>query len=159
MFEFEVHYDPKSASAAERAFLIRSWRQLRRLNLMAIPALLVLALVAARLAPDSWASRFFWAMFALAIAHPLVMLVLRPWAAGRYAVKVPVRRVSLSPDGLTIQTGEHPSTIGWQRIKYVWHEAGSLIFVLGAFGSVAIPSASLPSGAREYIERFVQAGA
>lgn len=152
MFAFDARYEPASSASAERAFVLRSWRDLRRPNLIAIPGLLVLGLVASRFAPDSVAAYACYALFGLSVVQPILFYFLRSSAAANQARKYPVRSIRLSDDGCSVSTPDGSKFLPWLKVVCVWHAADHLLLVVGPFGALAIPNASLPPGAEGFIE-------
>jgi hypothetical protein len=155
-FQFEAHVDESTARAAERAFLVRSMRELRVFESLIAPVLLgATAIAAYYFRFDAWVVYFFGTFAAIAAALPLVMFFLRPAAAGRFARQHPVRQFRLSPSGLGVTAGERTQTIPWQRIIAAWDAGESLLLILGPHASLALPKAALPEGAADFIRESI----
>jgi hypothetical protein len=156
IFEFDVHFDEAGARIAERAFLVRSTRELRFFETFVAPVLLGVAAIAAYYFRfDGWVVYFFGTFAVIATALPVVMYFLRPAAAARFVRQHPVRQFRLTPDGLTITTSERAQSIPWRRIVAAWDAGPSLLLILGPHASLALPKASMPEGAADFIQESI----
>ncbi len=152
MYAFDAIYDQEGAAHAERAFYVRSVTELRRWSTFG-PPVFIAALVALvhALGVSAWITASFVAFFALSVAGPVFFYFARSREAKRLARKYPVRQVALTPSAVEVTVGGQKAVIAWSQISHVWSAGDYLLLVLGKFVAVAIPRASLPSGANEFI--------
>lgn len=156
IFEFDAHFDEATARVAERAFLVRSARELRVFETFVAPVLLGATAIAAHFFRfEAWVVYLFGTFAAMAAAVPVVMYFLRPAAAAPFARQHPVRQFRLTPDGLTLTTGERARTVPWQRIIAAWDTGQSLLLILGPHVSLALPKAAMPEGAAGFIQESI----
>jgi hypothetical protein len=90
------------------------------------------------------------------VLGPVFFFVARPLAAKRFALKHPVRQITLTPRSIQIAFGGQTANIAWGQVKHVWEAGDYVLLVLGKFASVSIPKRSLPLGASELIRASVQ---
>jgi hypothetical protein len=154
---FDATYDAEGAASAERAFYVRSVRELRCLSTVGPPIVLsLLVTVGFALGAPIWFVAFFAVFLVLSILGPVFFYVARPLGAKRYALKHPVRRITLTPQSVQIAVGEQTASIAWAQVKHVWEAGEYVLLVLGKFASVSIPKGSLPPGASEFTRTSVQ---
>lgn len=78
IFQFEARFDESTTRAAERAFLVRSKRELRVFETFVAPVLLSATATAAHyLRFDGWVVHILGTFAAIAAALPMVMYFLR----------------------------------------------------------------------------------
>jgi hypothetical protein len=153
---FDATYDAAGAARAERAFYVRSVRELHPYLTFAPPvgySVFVAACLA--LSASVWLVAFFAVLLSLSVLGPLFFYVARPLKAKRLALKYPVRRITLTPQSMQIAVGGQTADIAWGRIKHVWDEGEYLLLVVNKFMSVSIPKRSLPPGGGELIRASV----
>ena len=63
----------------------------------------------------------------------------------------PLRRVSLSDAGITVQLGASESRTRWRDLRGICTQDGRLIVAAGLFRSFAIPVSFLPEGAHGFV--------
>lgn len=156
-YTFEATYDAEGAARAERTFYVRSVRELRPLSTFGAPmGLSLIVAVGLALGAQPWFIAFFTLFLALSVLGPVFFHVARPLAAKRYALKHPVRQITLTPESFQVAVGGRSANIAWGRVKHVWDAGEYVLLVLGKFGSVSIPKRSLPAGASDFINASVQ---
>ena len=152
MHAFDAHYDEEGAARAERAFFLRSVRQLRSWSTFGPPAFLALVVTAGSvLGAPAWFLLSFGVALVTSVLMPVFFYFARPRAAAKLAREHPVRHISLSVEACTVVVGEHKAVVAWARIRHIWEGPGYLLLVLGKFTVISIPLSSLPFGAHEFI--------
>jgi len=158
VYTFDATYDAEGAATAERAFYVRSVRELRRFSTFGPPVVFSLFVaVGLALGAPTWFVACLSVFLLQSVIGPIFFYVARPLAAKRYALKHPVRRITLTPQSVQIAVNENAASIDWVQVKHVWDAGEYVLLVLGKFASVSIPKRSLPAGAREFIRASVQA--
>ena len=153
MYSFDAHYDEEGSARAERTFFVRSVRELRPWSTFGPPvALSVVVAVGSATGAPGWFLLLFGGFLVASVLLPLFFYIARPAAAAQLARKHPVRHITLSEEGLTVRTGEHNMVVSWTRVRHVWASPGYTLLVLGKSVCVSVPVASLPAGAREFIQ-------
>ena len=157
MHSFDAHYDEEGSARAERAFFVRSARELRPWSTFGLPALLsVVVTVATAMAAPAWFLLSSGLLLVGSVLIPVFSYFTRSRAAAKLARENPVRRVNLSTHALTIIAGEQSVVVEWSRIFRIWHAHGYTLLVVDKYTAVSIPDSSMPSGAREFIESAVK---
>jgi hypothetical protein len=152
VFAFDVTYREEEAANAERAFLRRSIRELRRLYNVTFFVIVPLLLVSAYLfkAPG-WVSYVLIGYLCAASALSIFFYFARPAEAKRLARRFPIRHVELGPDGVGVTAGEKRGLVSWTQIRRVWTIGDSVFLVLGAYLVLTFPRHQLPEGAYDYM--------
>jgi hypothetical protein len=154
---FDATYDAAGAARAERAFYVRSVRELHPFITFSPPVgFSVFVAAGLALSAPSWFVAFFAVSLSLSVLGPLFFYVARPLKAKRLALKYPVRRITLTPQSIQIAVGGQTADIAWGRIKHVWDAGEYLLLVVNKFMSLSIPKRSLPPGGSELIRASVQ---
>ena len=83
------------------------------------------------------------------------MYFARPIAAAKMARQHPLRHIRLGSEGISVRIGERESTLPWTRFRFVWDVGGYLVLVLNPYAGLAIPKASMPVGAQQFIEQSI----
>jgi len=153
MIEYTAHYDPSKAAAAERAFFLRSIRELRLKSTLLPPiGLLVMLAIGSALGIPSWVRWSLVVFLFLAIAGPLFFYVARPLSMASQARKYPDRRVRLSPDGIFIRLAEREFDLPWHRFTRHWECGPYVALVVSPFAAVYLPKAGTPPDALALID-------
>ncbi len=156
MHSFDAHYDDKGAARAERAFFVRSAKELRPWSTFGIPALLaVLATVALSTSAPVSLVLICGLMLIVSILMPVFSYFARSHQAAKLAREAPVRRVTLSEHSLMIDMNQQRAVVEWTRILHVWRAHGYTFLVIDETTAVSIPDASMPAEARLFIETAV----
>ncbi len=156
MHSFDAHYDEKGAARAERAFFVRSAKELRPWTTFGIPALLaVLATIASSVSAPVSLVLACGLLLIVSILMPVFSYFLRSHQASKLAQEAPVRHVTLSEQALTIDVNRQRIVIEWTRIMRVWRAHGYTLLVIDKMTAVTIPDASIPAEARTFIETVV----
>lgn len=152
MYSFDAHYEQTSAIRAERAFVVRSFRELRPWSTFGPPVVLAVVVSAGTVfeAP-AWFLLLFGVLLAGSVLTPLYFYVARPLAAGKLARQHPVRRVALSSEAISVDVQGRSVSVHWSRIEHIWLAEDHLILVLGRFAAISIPQSSLSAGSMEFI--------
>jgi len=152
LFAFDATYREAEAANAERAFLRRSTKELRRLYNLTFLVVLPLLLASAYIfkAP-SWVSYALVLFIVASFALPLFFYFARPAEAKRLARRFPIRHVEIGPQGVGVTAGGKRGVVPWTQIRHVWTIGDSVFLVLSAYIVVTIPRHQLPEGAYDYV--------
>ena len=160
MFEFEAPVDEVGIRAAERAFFLRSLRQLRFIQTFVAPPLFgTMALAGYYFHVGAWFVVVFAAFFALSVLFPVYMFFARPAAAAKVARQTPLRHVVLTSEAITISVNDHKGTLPWKRFRAVWDVGDYLLLVLTPYAAIHLQKASIPAGAQAFMEHSMGAAA
>ncbi len=158
MHSFDAHYDEKGAARAERAFFVRSAKELRPWSTFGVPALLaVLAAASVAVSAPVWLCLSCGVLLVISILMPVFSYFARSLRAARLAREKPVRHVTLSTRTLTIDMTPQRVVIEWSRVLHVWRAHGYTLFVIDRLTAVSIPDVSIPDAARTFIDGTVRA--
>ena len=156
MYSFDAHYDEAGAGRAERLFVVRGLKELRLRSTFLPPVFFAfMAALMYVLHAEVGMNLFFtyaWlAIFALSIAMPVFFYLARPMAARWLARKYPVRRITLSPDVISIEAKGMKRTVRLARVKHIWEADSYLLLVLSEYIAVSIPMAGMPEETKQFI--------
>jgi hypothetical protein len=157
MYSFDALYDEEGSARAERAFFVRSVRELRPWSTFGPPVFLsVVAAIGTAVGAPGWFLMFFGGFLVASVLFPLFFFFARPAAAARLARKHPIRHISMSEQEFSVRMGEHNTSIPWARVRHIWTAPGYTLLVVGEFACVSVPVASLPAGAHEFIHKVAK---
>ena len=126
---FDATYDAAGAASAERAFCVRSVRELRPFLTLGPPiACSVVVAACLALSGPVLLVAYFTSLLILSVLGEFFFYVARPLKAKRLALKYPVRRITFTPQSVQIAVGGQTANIAWSRIKHVW-DAGAYVLL------------------------------
>ena len=156
-YTFDAVYDAEAAAQAERAFYVRSIWELRRFMTFTPPVVISGAVaVGLVLGSSTWFVVYMTVALGCSVFGPIFFYVARPLAARRVALEHPIRRITLTQEGIQVSSGQRTANIPWGRVKHIWDAGDYVLLVFGGFASFGLPKGSLPDGANEFIRACVQ---
>ncbi len=158
MVSWEGRRTESSLRAIERSFVLRSMRELRFWRTLCAPP--GLALFAFGYHWWGWdrLAAFFAAMAVLSTLQPIVMLVARPWAAGRAARRVedPTVHVQADADGVTITSERGKRTVRGSTVRHVWESEQGLTLVVTPYVAVHLPKAGASPEVLDAVRQYMR---
>ncbi|MEA3152607.1 MAG: YcxB-like protein, partial [Betaproteobacteria bacterium] len=154
--EYSAQVEAAQIATAERAFYIRSLRELQFWWTVVPPIAFAIALfigVALQAAPY-----FFWVFgvfLVLSVARPILFLLLRPVAVAAHARKFPDRRVRIDERAIHITTGGRESSMPWAKVRRIWDTENYTLVVLNPLMALHLPKKGMPDGTLEFISARV----
>ena len=156
MFEYVAYFDEVGAKATERAFFLRSTRELRLWITILPPTFLAIVVTTGCLMEGPiWFVVFFGALLILSLLNPVFFYVVRPLVFAAAAKKYPSRRIRLHREGISVNFDDRDVEALWQGFRYVWDFGEYLVLVASPYVGIHLPKRGMPDGALEFIKESI----
>jgi hypothetical protein len=149
VYAFSVTYRGDEAARAERAFRLRSARELRTFYYLSELAVLIAFATSLFLGAPSWVKYTLGVLILVSIVGETFFYFACPAEARRLARRYPNRHITIEDDSLCVAAGGGTARVPWAHIRHVWTNDESVMLVLSPFQMVSIPRTQFPTEAYE----------